>query len=63
LMKSGKSLDQVIQDIKEKELLESSWMVERCGMEGELVVYDLDSLEAQTGYFSTILVKDRGKKR
>lgn len=36
-------------------------LVERCGMEGERVVYDLDELDEPSGYFSIILVKEERK--
>ncbi len=58
LMKAGKSLLQVRSQLERAGRLSDAALVERCGMEGERVVYDLSTLEESTGYFSVILVKE-----
>jgi precorrin-2 methylase len=34
-------------------------MVERCGMDGEKVYAGLAGIDGKTGYFSTIVIKDK----
>lgn len=62
LMKSGQALEKVVDALRKKGLLESSSMVERCGMEGERVFPDLSKVNTGTSYFSTIVVKDKERK-
>lgn len=62
LMKSGKSLNRVMDNLKRKNLLQSSFMVERCGMVGEKVYTDLADVNTETSYFSTIVVKEKEKE-
>ena len=44
--------------LRESGQLENAALVERCGMEGERLVYDMDELREPSGYFSIILVKE-----
>ncbi len=41
--------------------LKNSILVERCGMEGERIIEDLDTLDEPSGYFSIILVREDDK--
>jgi precorrin-2/cobalt-factor-2 C20-methyltransferase len=63
LMKSGRALARVINALRERGLMESAAMVERCGMKGEKVYYDLSEVNTETSYFSTIVVEDKERKR
>lgn len=63
LMKSGKSLRKVIDLLQVKGLIESSSMVERCGMDGEKVYENLSDVNPGSSYFSTIVVKDKENKQ
>ncbi|MEG0370881.1 MAG: precorrin-2 C(20)-methyltransferase [Clostridium sp.] len=59
LMKTGKKLPKVINMLKEKGLINSTKMVEKCGMIGERVYENLDEIDSSLSYFSTIIVKDK----
>lgn len=61
LMKSGKALGTVLDALRKNDLLNSSAMVERCGMDGEKIYKDLREINQKTSYFSTIVVKDKEK--
>ena len=61
LMKAGRGVLRVRDELRESGQLEQAALVERCGMEGERVVYDLDELDEPSGYFSIILVKEERK--
>ena len=58
LMKAGKSILDVRAQLAARGQLDRAALVERCGMEGERVVRDLNTLDDPTGYFSIILVKE-----
>ncbi len=57
LMKSGKQLTQVIEMLREKELLEHAKMVECCYMENEKIYHNMDEVK-ESSYFSVIVVKE-----
>ncbi|MDO4270842.1 MAG: precorrin-2 C(20)-methyltransferase [Eubacteriales bacterium] len=57
LMKAGKGILEAREKLRARGELETAALVERCGMEGERIVRDLDALGEPTGYFSLILVK------
>lgn len=57
LMKSGKQLAQVIEMLKEKEMLDKAKMVECCFMENEKIYQTMDDVK-ESSYFSVIVVKD-----
>lgn len=59
LMKSGKSLQTVIEALRARNMLDSASMVERCGMSEEKIYTDLNAVNTRTSYFSTIIVKDK----
>ena len=60
IMKSGKSLNNVLEVLKKKGLSEKTKIVERCTMDGERVSGSIDELEAAggAGYFSIAIVKE-----
>lgn len=61
LMKAGRGVLRVRDELRESGQLEQAALVERCGMEGERVICDLDELDEPSGYFSIILVKEECK--
>ena len=61
LCEAGRGVLRVRDELRESGQLEQAALVERCGMEGERVVYDLDELDEPSGYFSIILVKEERK--
>lgn len=58
LMKAGRGVLRVREALRESGQLKNAALVERCGMEGERVVRDMDELHEPSGYFSIILVKE-----
>jgi precorrin-2/cobalt-factor-2 C20-methyltransferase len=58
LMKSGKEFGKVRNEIRKKNLIKNSSMVERCGMESEKVYKNINDAEEKTSYFSIIVVKE-----
>lgn len=58
LMKTGKMLADVKNQLKERGLYERARMVQKCGMEGEQVFQNLNEADDGTSYFSIIVVKD-----
>lgn len=58
LMKSGRKLPEVIDELKQRGLLKKSAMVCNCGLPGEQVYTELESYEPDgaAGYFATILI-------
>ena len=61
LMKAGRGVLRVRDELRESGQLEQAALVERCGMEGERVICDLDELDEPSGYFAIILVKEERK--
>lgn len=59
LMKSGKEITRVRDELKERGLLKNAAMVERCGLPGEKVYCDLNKIDPNNSYFSIILVKEK----
>ncbi|WP_312640847.1 precorrin-2 C(20)-methyltransferase [Hydrogenoanaerobacterium sp.] len=58
LMKTGKAFDTVKQQLKDRGMLKSAQMVQKCGMEGERVFHDIDAADDGASYFSVIVVKE-----
>jgi precorrin-2/cobalt-factor-2 C20-methyltransferase len=56
LMKPGKALDGLRGKLRGEGKLEKAVMVERCGMEGERIYWDLDEIDDEKSYFSIIIV-------
>ncbi len=57
LMKSGKSIPEVIGKLKQMKLLQQSKMVECCFMENEKIYEKLEEVDNDSSYFSVIIVK------
>ena len=60
-MKAGRELGALREQLEEAGLLENASLAANCGMEGEVLCPRLSELEADTGYFSLVVVK-RGEK-
>lgn len=58
LMKTGKMLADVKDQLKARGMYAGARMVQKCGMEGEQVFQSLDDADNGTSYFSIIVVKD-----
>ena len=58
LMKAGSRMDQVFQALERRGLLERSALVQDCGLPTQRVFPDLSRPPEDTGYFSTIVVKE-----
>lgn len=56
LMKAGKSLGQVKEELKEAGLYERAMLVKNCGLPDEEICRSMDEAGDDMGYFSTILV-------
>lgn len=59
LMKSGSEILKVREEIKARNLIRYSAMVERCGLTGETIYKNLEELNTKSSYFSIILVKEK----
>ena len=57
LMKSGKKMAKVKQEIAECCLTDKTYMVENCGMEEEKIYKDFSMASDESSYFSLIVVK------
>ncbi|MDE7033570.1 MAG: precorrin-2 C(20)-methyltransferase [Mucispirillum sp.] len=57
LMKSGKKMAKVKQEIAECCLTDKTYMVENCGMEEEKIYKDFSMASDESSYFSLIIVK------
>ncbi len=58
LMKSGKNMVKVKDEIASLGLTDNTFMVENCGMDEEKLYYDFNKVEDKSSYFSLIIVKD-----
>lgn len=59
LMKSGSRMKEVQKKLREAGISDSKVsMVENCGMPGEKVLYGLNAIPDEAGYFSIIIVKE-----
>lgn len=59
-MKSGKKLGKVKAEIQQSDA--EVWMVENCGMENEKLYRTADEIPENAGYYSLIIVKEKGEK-
>ena len=59
LMKSASEIGRVRDELREKGLIKNAGMVERCGLPGEKVYYNLEEIDPASSYFSVILVKEK----
>jgi len=58
LMKANKSFLNIRERLRKTGQLQNAVLVERCGMEDEQVIRNLDTLDSLSEYFSVILVKE-----
>lgn len=58
LMKSGSQMPHVREVLRSRGLLAQAAMVRNCGLPGEAVYHSLADAPEQSGYFSTILLKE-----
>ena len=58
LMKSGRSLKDLVEKLAETGQLEQAVLVANCGLDQEMVCTDLRALPEGAGYYTTILVKE-----
>ena len=61
LMKTGKSVLEVRELLRQRGELGNAALIERVGMDGERLIEDLDEIERPSGYFSIILVKEQSE--
>lgn len=61
LMKTGKSVLEVRELLRQRGELENAALVERVGMDGQRVVENLNEITEPSGYFSIILVKEQSE--
>lgn len=57
LMKSGKNILKVKEEINQCGLTDKTYMVENCGMENEKIYKDFNQVGEESSYFSLIIVK------
>ncbi len=57
LMKTGKKIEKIKDLLKEKGIYENAMMIEKCGMEGEVIHKNLDSANENSSYFSVVIIK------
>ena len=61
LMKTGKSVLEVRELLRQRGELGNAALIERVGMDGERLIEDVDEIERPSGYFSIILVKEQSE--
>lgn len=59
IMKSGKTIAKLKEELYRRDLRDCSSMVACCGMPNERVYTNLDELDANSSYFSLVIVKER----
>ncbi len=64
IMKCSLRFEELKKKLKDENLFDKVVLVEKCGLFGEKVIYDLDSLSAgELSYFSTIIIKNKATGR
>ena len=61
LMKTGKSVLEVRELLRQRGELENAVLIERVGMDGQRLVENLNEITEPSGYFSIILVKEQSE--
>ena len=61
LMKTGKSVLEVRELLRQRGELENACLIERVGMDGQRLVENLNEITEPSGYFSIILVKEQSE--
>ena len=59
LMKAGSRLPELVEALRQTRQLDSAVLVENCGLPGERVCTDLSRCPEDTGYFATVIVKEK----
>lgn len=62
LMKAGKSFQSIKEILFQNKHKFNCYMVENCGMKTEKKYFSIEEFPEDTGYFSTIIVKDKKKE-
>jgi precorrin-2/cobalt-factor-2 C20-methyltransferase len=61
LMKVSKNLNKLKMKLKEKNLLDKTVLVSKCGLKDEIIEFDLEKLEGdKLSYFTTMIIKKSG---
>ncbi len=58
LMKTGKHMQKVKEKLRQEGIYEKAMMVERCGLEGEVIHKSMDTVTDEASYFSLIIIKE-----
>ncbi|MGN0629415.1 MAG: precorrin-2 C(20)-methyltransferase [Oscillospiraceae bacterium] len=59
LMKSGRAIPKVKEELRKRGLYEKSYAVQNCGLPNEKLCFTLDDMSDDPSYFSTIIVKEQ----
>jgi len=63
LMKVSNNLDKIKAELKEKKLIDKTVLISRCGLDDEIIEFDLDKLkDLKLSYFTTMIIKKSGVK-
>ncbi|MGI5958926.1 MAG: precorrin-2 C(20)-methyltransferase [Massiliimalia sp.] len=62
LMKTGKAIGKVKEQLKQHGLYDSAKMVQNCGMENQQIHQSLDEADENASYFSILVIKDSGEE-
>lgn len=60
LMKVSKNMDKLKEKLKEKNLLEKTLLVSKCGFHDERIEYDIEKIDEKLSYFTTMIIKNDG---
>ncbi len=58
LMKAGRTIGDLQEELRKRDLLDSASMVANCGLDDELVMERFGDLDGSSSYFSVVVVKD-----
>lgn len=58
LMKSGRNLGPLMEELSRRDLLDRASLVANCGLPDEVVCRDLRDFSLSTGYYTTVIVKE-----
>lgn len=57
LMKVSANFPMIMEFLREEKLLDKAFLVERCSMQGQKIIFDLTNYSETPGYFSTMIVR------
>lgn len=61
LMKVSKNMDKLKEKLRAKDMLDKTVLVSKCGMEDELIEFDINKLDGnKLSYFTTMIIKKSG---